>query len=449
MSFLRRRQRAVLCLYRKNKSRDATGSQSMSKIANARIFDARYDLPAGAGSDAMHKDPQYGYAVTVLETDDGLKGTGIAYTLGDGTNLICEAIKLFVPEVLGQCIDDLMAHFGNVQKRMADHPRLRWLGPHKGVTHSALASITNACFDLWAKRQGLPLWKLLLKLSPSELVNLIDLSYLEDVLPREEAINIVAERVATRTQREHVLVDGYPAYDTSAGWFNYSDEKLVENVKHARDSGFCAVKLKVGSSDPQRDMRRLSLVREHIGTGMHIMLDANQAWSLPAAIKSCRELSTLKPFFIEEPTQPDDILGHQQIAQTIAPIPVAVGEAVANRVQWKNYFQASAVGVVQADCTRLAGISEYLAVVLMATKFPVIVIPHVGDMGQIHSHMVLFNRIALNHSVQCLEYIPHLRQYFDAPVDVKNGRYLPSERPGAGTDIKLDTTRFVGCVEAR
>lgn len=421
----------------------------MATITAARIHDTRFDLPKGAGSDAMHTDPQYGYAVTVLETDTGLEGTGIAYTLGGGTNLICEAIKLLAPRVLGKRVDELMASFGKEQKALADDQALRWLGPHKGVTHAALASLTNACFDLWAREQNVPLWRLLLDLEPEALVDLIDLSYLEDVLTRDEAIQILRDRSASRHERETVLLEGYPGYDTSAGWFKYSDEKLRDNVKQALDTGFQAVKLKVGSSEPQRDVRRAMLVRELLGDDKKIMLDANQIWPLPDAIRSCLALMPVKPYWIEEPTQPDDVLGHQILARIIAPSAIAVGEAVANRVLWKNFLQAAAVGIVQADCTRLAGISEYLAVTILATKYPVRVIPHVGDMGQIHSHLVLFNHIALDHAKLFLEYIPHLRQYFVEPVVVKDGRYCTSEMPGCGTAMKLDAVAPLAVIRDR
>ena len=412
----------------------------MAVITSFRTHDARFDLEAGAGSDAVHTDPQYGYGVTILESDNGITGTGLTYTLGGGTELVCAAIELLIEPIIGRDIEELMAEFGKVQKRIAEHHQIRWLGPHKGVIHNALASITNACFDLWAKHRGVPLWKLLLDLSPVEVVNLIDLSYCEDVLTREEAVVILSERLPTRAQRENVLKSGYPGYDTSVGWFQYSDEKIRENALRAVEAGFTAMKLKVGSPDPSRDIRRTSLVREAVGPDVRIMLDANQAWSLPTAMQVCPQLMEMDPYWIEEPTQPDDILAHQALARKIAPVPIAVGEAVANRVLWKNFLQAGAVGIVQADCTRLAGISEYLAVVIMATKYPVRVVPHVGDMGQIHQHLVLFNHIALSHEKRFLEYIPHLRQHFVDPAVVKDGAYQTPQRPGCGTDLKLAIT---------
>lgn len=410
----------------------------MTAIKNVTTVDARFPLKDGAGSDAVHTDPEYGYGVTLLHADDGTVGTGITYTLGGGTNLICEAIKLLAEPILGRDIEELMAHFGAVQRRIAEHSQIRWLGPHKGVTHSALSSITNACFDLWAKHRGVPLWKLLLDLDSESLVKLIDLSYYEDVLPPPEAISLVERFRPSRPAREGVLAEGYPGYDTSVGWYQYSDEKIASNAKRAVDAGFTAMKLKVGGLDLDHDIRRTHLVRDAVGKRVRIMLDANQAWSLPRAVDACSRLRTMNPYWMEEPTQPDDVLAHQTLARVIAPTPIAVGEAVANRVIWKNFLQAGAVGIVQADCTRLAGISEYLAVILLAKKFPVRVVPHVGDMGQIHQHMVLFNHIALDHERLFLEYIPHLRDYFVHPAIVEGGRYRTPQEPGCSTDLNLN-----------
>ena len=397
--------------------------------------DARFDLEGVAGSDAVHTDPMYGYGVTRLVGSGGLVGTGLAYTLGGGTELVVRAIELLGEVLVGREIDELMADFGAVQRSIAEHHQIRWLGPHKGVTHLALASITNACFDLWAKSRGLPLWKLLLELEPEELVRLVDFSYLEDVLTREEAEGILRARVVSRGDREGVLESGYPGYDTSVGWFGYSDERLVENARRAVGQGFVAMKLKVGSADPDDDVRRVGLVREAVGGDVRIMVDANQAWPVPVAVGVCRRLAEFGLGWVEEPTQPDDVLGHAQIAEAIAPVPVAVGETVSNRVMWKNFLQAGAAGVVQADCTRLAGISEYLAVSILATKYPVKVIPHVGDMGQIHQHLVFFNHIALGHGREFLEYIPHLRKHFRHPAVVEGGNYRVPKEAGCGTEL--------------
>ncbi len=404
-------------------------------IRKIRAHDLRFDLHDGAGSDAVHTDPQYGYAATQLLSESKTQGTGIAYTLGGGTNLVAQAIELLSEPLVGREIEELMADFGKVQKSIAEHHQLRWLGPHKGVIHLALASITNACFDLWAKSRQVPLWKLLLDLTPNELARLIDFSYLEDVLTTNEAIEILAEKLTSRPDREEILKQGYPGYDTSVGWFAYSDAKLIENAKRAVDAGFTAMKLKVGSPDPADDVRRARLVREAVGPSVNIMTDANQAWSVPMALDVCAQLAEINPGWVEEPTQPDDVLGHQTIAHAIAPVPVAIGETVSNRVLWKNFLEAGAVGVVQADCTRLAGISEYLAVTILATKYPVKVIPHVGDMGQIHHHLVFFNHIALGHEKQFLEYIPHLREHFTSPAEVLDGAYQLPQEPGCSTGL--------------
>tara|TARA_B100000579_G_scaffold109571_1_gene87421 strand:+ start:1558 stop:2796 length:1239 start_codon:yes stop_codon:yes gene_type:complete len=407
-------------------------------IKEIQAEDRRFDLLDGAGTDAVHKDPQYGYGVTRITTDDKkFFGTGIAYTLGGGTELVRYAIKLLSHELVGKDIEVLMSEFGSFQRSLAEHHQIRWLGPHKGVIHLALASITNACFDLWAKSRGVPLWKLLLELEPNQLVSLIDFSYLEEVLTPDEACSIIKERLPSRKDREPLLNEGYPGYDTSVGWFAYSDERIIENARKAMDQGFTAMKLKVGSPDSLRDIRRANLVREAVGDEARIMVDANQAWSLPRALEVCQKLKDMNPYWVEEPTQPDDILAHKEIADSIKPIPVAVGEAVSNRVIWKNFLQSEAVGVVQADCTRLAGISEYLAVSILATKYPVKVIPHVGDMGQIHQHIVFFNHIALNHSKHFLEYIPHLRDHFVYPATVKDGLYQLPQEPGCSTDLKI------------
>jgi len=408
----------------------------LTTITGYRTRDFRAALPEGAGSDAVHTDPEYGYGVTLLHTDRGITGTGLTYTLGGGTELVCQAIELLIEPVLGRNVEELMADFGATQRSIAEHHRIRWLGPHKGVIHAALASITNACFDLWAKSRGLPLWKLLLDLSPAEVCRLIDFSYLEEVLDASAAEAILTEHFATRNDREGVLRSGYPGYDTSVGWFAYDDARLRENALAALDAGFTAMKLKVGSPDPTRDIRRVELVARAVDDRARIMLDANQAWPLPQALSVCRELARFQPFWIEEPTQPDDIVAHRSLVDAIAPVPIAVGESIHNRVVWKNFLEAGAVSIVQADCTRLAGVSEYLAVALLATRYPVRVVPHVGDMGQIHQHLVLFNHVALAHERVFLEHIPHLREYFRYPARLAEGAYQPPEEPGASTELK-------------
>lgn len=400
-------------------------------------FDARYPLPPGAGSDAVHTDPEYSLAVTRLGSKAGsLCGTGFALTLGAGNRLVCEAIEILSRSLVGIPIEDLMADFGRVSKKLADDPVLRWLGPHKGVVHLALASITNACFDLWAKHHGTPLWRLLLDLSPEAVVRLLDLSYLDEVLDEREALKILYGQMATRHEREPIVRTGYPGYDTSVGWMAYDDRKVLALTERAIANGFSAFKLKVGSVDPERDLRRAAMLRNCVGERGTLMFDANQQWTLPVARTMCSELSGLRPLWIEEPTHPDDLLAHVTLAREIAPVKIAAGEHIPNRIVFKNFIQAGAMHYVQADCTRLGGISEFLAVSLLAKKFNLPVVPHVGDMGQVHQHLVLFNHIAMGHEAVFLEHIPHLADRFVDAATVEGGCYRTSEIPGTSSDLK-------------
>jgi len=405
-------------------------------IKRAWTQDARFPIGSGHGSDAVHRDPIYSYAVTLLQSERGHVGSGFAFTLGEGTQLVCEAAQFYARRLVGQPIEEIMARFGWWQKQMADEQQFRWLGPHKGVVQLALASVTNACWDLWAKSRGVPLWKLLLELTPEQVVATVDLSYLEDELDCAQALAILQEQLSTRTRRESVLKSGYPGYDTSIGWFNYDDEQVRENCKKALHAGFTAMKLKVGSSDPERDLRRAQIVRETAGSSARVMVDANQQWTLPQALAICERLRAVEPFWIEEPTHPDDVLGHKTLASAIKPMKLALGEHVPNRVVFKNYLQAKCAGFIQVDAVRVAGVSEFIAVSLLSRKFGVPVVPHVGDMGQLHQHLVLFNHIALGHDVVFLEHIPHLREHFVHPVQVKDGIYRTPQEAGAGCDLK-------------
>jgi L-fuconate dehydratase len=397
--------------------------------------DVRFNLPPGDGSDAIHANPQYSYAVTRIEATEGISGTGLAFTLGRGNNLVCEAIEMLREPLLGRDIEGLMADFRRVFHMLAEEPQLRWLGPHKGVVHLALASITNACFDLWAKRRGVPMWRLLLDLTPEQIVALLDLSYLEDVLTETEALAMLRQHQLTRCEREGILKRGYEGYDTSIGWFRYSDEQVAENVRRALDAGFQAFKLKIGSPDPAMDVRRVGSLRKIVGNNARLMVDVNQQWALPKAIRAGRMLIPYSPYWIEEPTHPDDIHAHQVLAQEIAPIGIALGEHVPNRIVFKNYLQAGCVRFLQPDCVRVGGVSEFLTVSLMARKFGVPVVPHVGDMGQIHQHLVLFNHIALDLPEIFLEYIPHLRRYFRYPAEVSGGFYRVPQDAGSSSDL--------------
>ncbi|MFO7826808.1 MAG: enolase C-terminal domain-like protein [Cyclobacterium sp.] len=404
-------------------------------IKTGRSQDVQFALENGAGSDAVHSTPIYAYAVCKLQTDTLLEGVGLTLTLGAGNKLVCSAIDYLVRHVEGREINELMADFGATYKKMADDPNLRWLGPHKGVIHLALASVVNACFDLWAKSRCLPLWQLLIELSPEELANTLDFSYYEDILSKEEAIQLMKNQAPGKSSRMGILKTGYPGYDTSIGWFNYSDEQLTTNIKKSIDQGFTAIKLKVGSIAEDRDIRRAELVRKAAGAKATIMLDANQQWNLPKAISTCKKLLGIDPFWIEEPTHPDDIQAHITLSKEV-PIPIALGEHVPNKIMFKNFIQSGCMSFNQVDAARVGGVSEFLLISLLSRKYSIPVVPHVGDMGQIHQHLVLFNHISLGHPAILLEYIPHLKDYFKFPAQVVGGKYKTPQEPGLSSDFK-------------
>ena len=402
-------------------------------IHRIEIRDARFELEKGAGSDAIHRDPTYSYAVTNLIDDSGLVGTGFAFTLGEGNDLVCKAAGFYAEQLKGMDIEELMSNFGKVFNRLSNEQQFRWLGPHKGIVHLALASVTNACYDLWAKKRGLPLWKLLIDLSPEQIVNTLDLSYLEDVMTQEQALTLLDPE--GKQQRSSIIEQGYPGYDTSVGWFNYDDEKVRFNCRKAIAEGFTAMKLKVGSADPQRDIRRAHIVREVAGDNSKVMLDANQQWTLPQALSICKELQSMNPYWIEEPTHPDDVLAHKTLADAIAPVKLALGEHVPNRIIFKNYLQTGSAGFIQVDAVRVGGVSEFITISLLSKQFGIPVVPHVGDMGQLHQHLVLFNHIAMGHEALFLEHIPHLKNKFVHPVNIVNGVYRTPMEPGSSCDL--------------
>lgn len=404
-------------------------------IKRVEIQDKRFKLDGNAGSDAIHRDPIYSYAVTELIDDSGITGTGLAFTLGEGNELVCKAAKYYADKLVGRDIEDIMSNFGQLFNELSNEQQFRWLGPHKGIVHLALASLTNACYDLWAKKRQVPLWELLNNLSPEDLVNTLDLSYLEDELTREDAIKLINHNKLEKEKRSKILLNGYPGYDTSIGWFNYSDEKVRENCHKALADGFTAMKLKVGAKDPERDIRRANIVREVAGEHIKVMLDANQQWTLPQAIEICTALKHMNPYWIEEPTHPDDVLAHQTLAREIAPIKLALGEHVPNRIIFKNYLQTGSASFIQVDAVRVGGVSEFITVSLLCKKFGVPVVPHVGDMGQLHQHLVLFNHITLGHEALFLEHIPHLQKHFLHPAKVNQGVYQTPTEAGSSCDF--------------
>ena len=412
-------------------------------ISRVEAQDRRFPLHGGAGSDAVHTGAEYAFAVTRLRTAEGLDGCGIVLTLGNGNDLVCAAIERYGALIAGNEIEELMSDFGAISRRLADDPALRWLGPHKGVVHLALASLTNACFDLWAKARGVPLWRLLLDLTPEQVVALLDFSYIEDVLGAGEATAMLRSQEPARPARACVLKTGYPGYDTSVGWMQYDDTQVRDNVRCALDKGFRAFKLKVGSKSGERDLRRAAMLREVAGSSSRLMFDVNQQWTLGEARRMCAALAAFDPFWVEEPTHPDDVLAHRTLAQELPELRIALGEHVSNRVMFKNFMQAAAVHFVQADCTRVAGVAEFLTVSLLARKFGLPLVPHVGDMGQIHQHLVLFNHIALGHEIVFLEHIPHMRHHFVHPAIVSGGVYRTPEEAGCSCDLIEAGTRAI------
>jgi L-fuconate dehydratase len=404
-------------------------------IEKAVIRDARYPIATGAGSDAVHRNPVYSYAVTALVDDSGAVGQGLAFTVGAGNELVCQAAAHLAANLPGRDIEESMADFGGWLRAAANDEHYRWLGPHKGVVHLALASVANACWDLWAKRRGVPLWRLLLDLSPEQVVAALDLSYLEDVLTPDDAIEMLRSKAPTREERLGVIAAGYPAYDTSVGWFGYDTEKLKENCRRSIDAGFRALKLKVGSDCIDHDLDRLEAVRLIVGDRALCMVDANQQWTLPRALEFGHRATPFDLFWIEEPTHPDDVIAHRTLAESLAPTKIAAGEHLPNRVVFKNYLQANCLGICQVDALRVAGVSEFVTVSLLAKKFGVPVVPHVGDMGQLHQHLVLFNHIAIGHEALFLEHIPHLQEHFVNPCQIAGGVYRTPETPGASCDL--------------
>jgi L-fuconate dehydratase len=390
----------------------------------------------------MNHDPDYSAAYVVLETDnpDGHNGHGLTFTIGRGTELCVAAVQLLAPHVAGRTIEDIAADMAGFWRSLVADSQLRWLGPEKGVVHLATAALVNAVWDLYAKVEGKPLWKLLSDMTPEQLVACVDFRYIEDALPPEEALEILRLNVATRPAREvEMLRDGFPAYTTSAGWMGYSDEKIKLLANQAMAAGFTHLKLKVGG-DPESDLRRARILRTAIGPERHLMLDANQVWGVEQAITAVRALAEVNPWWIEEPTSPDDILGHRRIRQAIEPIGVATGEHVHNRVMFKQLLQAGAIDFCQIDSCRLGGVNEVIAVLLLAAKFGVPVCPHAGGVGlcEYVQHLAIFDYIAVGGSLdnRTCEFVDHLHEHFVHPAEVSRGRYQAPTAPGYSAEMK-------------
>ncbi|MFJ6435770.1 L-fuconate dehydratase [Streptomyces sp. NPDC091416] len=390
------------------------------------------------GSDAMNPDPDYSAAYVVLRTegtdgDGGIEGHGFCFTIGRGNEVMAAAIEALRPYLTGRPVPRTAADLGELYRDLTHDSQLRWLGPEKGVMHMAAGAVLNAAWDLAAKRAGRPVWQFLAGMTPEELVSLVDFRYLTDALTPEEALAILRAAEPGRAERaERLRAEGYPAYTTSPGWLGYSDDKLVRLAKEAVADGFTQIKLKVGG-DIGDDVRRLALARDAVGTGVRIAVDANQRWDVADAVEWMTALAPYDPHWIEEPTSPDDILGHAAV-RAGQPVKVATGEHVANRVVFKQLLQAGAVDFVQIDAARVAGINENLAILLLAAKFGVPVCPHAGGVGlcELVQHLSMFDYVAVSGTWEdrVIEYVDHLHEHFVDPTVIESGRYAAPSAPG-------------------
>ncbi|MEU8178754.1 L-fuconate dehydratase [Microbispora hainanensis] len=407
----------------------------MPTITSVNVIDIRFPTSATLdGSDAMNPDGDYSAAYVVLETDDGdLAGHGLTFTIGRGNDLCVAAARQIGARLAGRDVDELAGDLGGLYREIMADSQMRWLGPEKGVVHISAAGVLNAAWDLAARRAGKPLWRFVADMTPEELVAACDFRYLSDVLTPAEAVEMLARLAPTREERIAELAEhGYPAYTTTPGWLGYDDDKLRRLCREAVADGWTHVKLKVGAN-VEDDVRRLSIAREELGDRT-LMVDANQVWDVPQAIEWINRLAAYDPLWIEEPTNPDDVLGHAAIRKAIAPVGVATGEHCHNRVMFKQLLQAGAIDFCQIDSCRLASVNEIVPVLLMAAKFGVPVCPHAGGVGlcELVQHMAVVDYVCVSGSLEgrVLEYVDHLHEHFTDPVRIERGRYLLPEKPG-------------------
>ena len=398
-----------------------------------------------AGTDAVHVDPDYSAAYVILKTDSDLEGHGLTFTIGRGNEVVAAAIEAFRHLVVGQKLAGITADFAGFWRHLADDSQLRWLGPEKGVIHLALAAIVNAVWDLYAKAERKPVWKLLADMTPLQIASCIDFRYITDALTPDEAIALLERHAGTKGDREaELLRSGYPAYTTSVGWMGYADAKICTLCREAVKDGFTHFKVKVGGSRDD-DRRRVAVVRSEIGPDRRLMIDANQKWEVGEAIERVRELAPFDLWWIEEPTSSDDVLGHAAIAKAVRPlgVGVATGEHCANRIVFKQLLQAQAIDFCQIDSCRLGGVNENLAVMLLAAKFGVPVCPHAGGVGlcEYVQHLSMFDYIAVTATMdgRVIEYVDHLHEHFEDPVVIRRGRYMPPMKPGYSITIKPES----------
>jgi len=418
------------------------------KVAGVSVRDVRFPTSRERdGSDALNEG-DYSAAYVTLVTEDGLAGHGLTFTNGRGNELCVAAVRALAPHVEGRELEPLPSAMRGLVRDLTRDSQLRWLGPEKGILQMATGAVVNAAWDLHARKAGKPLWKLLVDLAPEELVSALDFSYVADALTEAEAVALLQERRDGIASREEALLrDGFPAYTTSAGWLGYGDEKVRRLCREAIEDGWSAFKVKVGPS-LEENVRRAALVREEIGPSRRLMLDANQCWDVPEAIRQVRALAAFDPYWVEEPTSPDDVLGHAEIARAVAPVPLATGEVCQNRVVFKQFLQAGALSFAQVDACRMAGFSEALVVVLMAAKFGVPVCPHGGGVGlcEYVQHLSFFDAIALGGGEgRVCEYVDHLHEHFVDPCVVRRARYRAPAAPGTSVAMKpasLETYEF-------
>jgi len=410
----------------------------MIKIIDVLVADIRFPTSSQSdGSDAMNPDPDYSATYVTLITNSELTGNGLTFTIGRGNELCVAAVHALKYMLVNKDFVEITRNMGEFWRSLVGDSQLRWVGPEKGVIHLATAAIVNSLWDLYAKIEGKPLWKLLVDMSPEELVRAVDFRYITDVLTPQEAIKMEKREAEMRLK-------GYPAYTTSAGWLGYSDEKIRTLCRDSIEKGWTHFKIKVGSNI-QDDIRRASIVREEIGSENKLMFDANQNWDVDEAIDNMKLLAQFDPWWIEEPTSPDDILGHQKISSQIAPIGVATGEHCQNRIIFKQFFQSKGLQFCQLDCCRLGGVNEVLSVLLMAAKFDVPVCPHAGGVGlcEYVQHISIFDYICVSGSLEnrVIEYVDHLHEHFEFPVKIKNGRYMPPLDPGYSITMKASSLK--------
>ena len=414
------------------------------RITGFETFDLRFPTSDDKdGSDAMHPDPDYSAAYLTLKTDTGHEGHGFTFTIGRGNDIVVAAVRALAAKVCGKRLADFAADSAAWWRDLASDTQLRWLGPEKGVVHLATAAVVNALWDLRARVAKRPLWRLISDLSPEAFTACVEFRYLTDALTPEEALEIVRRNESGRAARiAEMERDGFPAYTTSAGWLGYSDEKIVRLCREGMAAGFRHFKVKVGA-DAKDDLRRAAVVRATIGPDRKLMFDANQRWDVGTAVRAMKDLARFDPWWIEEPTSPDDVLGHAAIARAIAPIGVATGEQCQNRVVFKQLLQAGALRFVQLDACRLGGVNETLAVMLLAKKFGVPVCPHAGGVGlcELVSHLIMIDyvRVAASLEDRVAEYVDHLHEHFVSPCEVRGGRYLAPREPGYSAEIKPAT----------